>query len=274
MTTASLPRRADPVAGRHGRSISPRWSVVEHQFRFSRTYWRSVLITGVGVPLLYIVALGIGLGKLVNQHGHIDGVPYLVFVAPAFLVAASLQVASGEASWPIMGGFKWVRTFHGMAATPLSPTQVADGMTIWISIRLFTNALLYLAIMCAFGAAQRWQIVLTVPIATFAGIAFAAPVIAVAATVPPESQAFNILFRFIVTPMFLFSGTFYPISRLPEWGRVLAHVSPMWHGIELARDASIGGLPAWLVLVHVAYLLVWLAVGVTLTRWRFRVRLT
>lgn len=247
-----------------------RWSVVEHQFTFARAYWRSVLITGVITPLLYVVALGIGLGKFV---GHIEGVRYLVYVAPAFLVAAALQTASAESSWPIMGGFKWVRTFHGMAATPLTPTQIADGMALWISLRLLLNAAIYLAIMSTFGAAQRWQIVFVVPVATFAGIAFAAPVMALAATVPSESQAFNMLFRFVVTPMFLFSGTFFPISRLPEWGQWLAHISPMWHGIELARGAAIGGLSASSAVVHVGYLLAWLVVGVALTRWRFRVRL-
>ena len=261
-TTYTLPRRAPG-----------RWSVVEHQFTFARAYWRSVLITGVLTPLLYVVALGIGLGTLVNQHGHIDGVPYLVYVAPAFLVAAALQTAAGESSWPIMAGFKWIRTFHGMAATPLTPTQIADGMALWLSIRLFINAVLYLAIMSTFGAAQRWQIVFVVPVATFAGVAFAAPVMALAATVPSESQAFNILFRFVVTPMFLFSGTFYPISQLPEWGQWLAHISPMWHGIELARDAAIGGLPFSTVLGHIGYLLLWLVVGVLLSRWRFRVKI-
>ena len=82
------------------------------------------------------------------------------------------------------------------------------------------------------------------------------------------------LFRFVVTPMFLFSGTFYPISQLPEWGQWLAHVSPLWHGTELARDAGIGGLSAASVVGHVAYLVLWLAVGLALARWRFRVRLT
>jgi lipooligosaccharide transport system permease protein len=82
------------------------------------------------------------------------------------------------------------------------------------------------------------------------------------------------LFRFVVTPMFLFSGTFYPIDQLPRWGQWLAYVSPLWHGTELARDAAIGGLSLLPVLGHLAYLLLWLVVGVSLARWRFRVRLT
>jgi lipooligosaccharide transport system permease protein len=105
-------------------------------------------------------------------------------------------------------------------------------------------------------------------------MAFAAPVAAMSASLRSEGQAFNMLFRFVVTPMFLFSGTFYPISQLPEWARVLAHVSPLWHGTELARDAGIGGLSLAAVLGHIAFLLVWLVVGVALARWRFQVRLS
>jgi lipooligosaccharide transport system permease protein len=259
-----------PTAARSG-SI---WTVVEYNALAARRWWRSVLIVGLVTPLLYVLALGVGLGTVVNRHGTGQlGVPYLVFVAPAFLTAAALQLATGEATYPIMGGFKWVRTFHGMAATPLRPTQICDGSLVWITIRVIANALVYLAVMAGFGGTQRWQVLYAVPAATLTAMAFAAPVAALSATVSSEGQAFNVLFRFIVTPMFLFSGTFYPISKLPEWGRWLAYVSPLWHGTELARDAAVGGLSATAVVTHVAYLLVWLVAGVALARWRFQVRL-
>jgi lipooligosaccharide transport system permease protein len=128
-------------------------------------------------------------------------------------------------------------------------------------------------ILVLFGGAERWQIVFAVPAATLTGAAFAAPVMALAATAQSEGQAFNVLFRFVVTPMFLFSGTFYPVTRLPEWGQWLAYVTPLWHGTQLARDAGIGGLSGLAVLGHVLYLLLWLVVGMALTHWRFRVRL-
>jgi lipooligosaccharide transport system permease protein len=238
----------------------------------TKAFWKSALITGVTNPLMYVLALGVGLGTVVNRNSHTLGVPYLVFVAPAFLTAAALQIAAGEASFPVMAGFKWHRTYHGMAATPMRPSQIADGTLVWISIRLFVNSALYLGIMACFGAAHRWQVVFAILAATLTGAAFAAPVTALAATVSSEGQAFNILFRFVVTPMFLFSGTFYPISQLPEWGQWLAYVSPLWHGTELARDAGIGGLSALAVVGHLAYLLVWLVVGIGLAHWRFAVR--
>lgn len=165
-----------------------------------------------------------------------------------------------------------MRFFHGMAATPLTPGQISDGTLLWITLRQLVNCSVYLAIIAAFGGTQRWWVVLAIPAAVLTGIAFAAPVMALAATVRSEGQAFNVLFRFVVTPMFLFSGTFYPISRLPEWGQWLAYASPLWHGTELSRGAAIGDVGAWAAVGHVAYLLLWLVVGIGLSRWRFRVR--
>jgi lipooligosaccharide transport system permease protein len=112
-----------------------------------------------------------------------------------------------------------------------------------------------------------------VPVATLTGLAFAAPVLALSASVEAEGQAFNILARFVVTPMFLFAGTFYPISQLPAWGRWLAWISPLWHGTEVARASAIGHLSAAAIAGHLAYLAGWLVVGLLLARWRFRVRI-
>ncbi|HZZ95592.1 MAG TPA: ABC transporter permease [Jatrophihabitantaceae bacterium] len=250
------------------------WTVVEYKILQARKYWRAVVIVGLVTPLFYLLALGVGLGVVVNRNsGGQLGVPYLVFVAPAFLTAAALQVATNEAAFPVMGGFRWERLFHGIAATPLRPLQIADGVLWWITIRVSLNSAVYLAILAAFGGAHRWQVVFAVPAAVLCGMAFGAPVAALSATLRNDGQAFNVVFRFIVTPMFLFSGTFYPISQLPGWAQALAHVSPLWHGTELARDAAIGGLSSFAVLGHLAFLVVWLVVGVSLARWRFRVRL-
>jgi lipooligosaccharide transport system permease protein len=250
------------------------WQIVEHELLDARRYWRSVVVAGLVTPLLYVLALGIGLGVVVNRHSNTLGVPYVQFVAPAFLAAAALQTAAASSTFPVMAGFKWIRYYHGMAATPLTPTQIADGKLLWIGIRTLISSSVYFAIMACFGAVHRWQGVFGIPAATLTGLAFAAPVLAMSASVTAEGQAFNILFRFVVTPMFLFSGTFYPISQLPAWGRWLAHVSPLWHGTELARGAALGTVSDSTALGHVAYLLVWLVIGTGLARWRFRVRLT
>lgn len=265
MTALSLPRPADR---------SSAWRVVEYNLVVARAFWRSILIVGFANPLMYVLALGVGLGSVVDHnHSHL-GVEYLVFVAPAFLVATALQIAAQETAFPVMAGFKWIRTYHGMAATPLTPQQICDGQLISVAIRIFAVSTLYLAIMASFGGTARWQVVFAVPVATLTALAFASWVLALAAWVESEGNAFNLLFRFVVTPMFLFSATFYPISQLPRWGQYLAYVSPLWHGTQLAREAAIGGLSAASVAGHIAYLLAWLVPGVLVARWRFFLRLT
>jgi lipooligosaccharide transport system permease protein len=248
--------------------------VVEYNVRSARRYWRSLVINGLATPLLYVLALGVGLGTVVDRHrDQALGVPYLQFVAPALLTAAGLQIAAGDATYPVLGAFRWERTFHGMAVTPLRPREICDGTLLFIALRVSVNSAVYLAIMACFGATRSWWAVWCIPVATLTAMAFAAPLVAVAATVESDAGPFNAIRRFIVTPMFLFSGTFYPISQLPHWGRWLAWISPLWHGTQLARGAALGGSDGAAVVGHVAYLAAWLVIGLLLARWRFRLQL-
>jgi len=246
---------------------------MEHQSFIARRMWRSAVITGLLVPLAFILAMGVGLGTVVDANNDPLGVPYLVYVAPGLLTAAALQMATAELAWPLMSGFHWTRQLHAMAASPISPAQVCDGLLLWLGLRLTVTLAAYLGIVAAFGGTQRWWVLLAVPIAVLTALAFGSNVAALTATVANEGNAFNIVFRFVVTPMFLFSGTFYPITELPDWCQWLAYISPLWHGTEVARAAGIGHLGGWAVLGHLAYLLLWLGVGVGLARWRFRTRL-
>jgi lipooligosaccharide transport system permease protein len=250
------------------------WQIVEHEWLDAKKFWLGIVVAGLLAPLLYVLSLGIGLGTVVNNHTNALGVPYVQFVAPAFLVAAALQTATASATFPVMAGFHWVKYFHGMAATPLTSRQICDGKILWIALRVFVSSTIYFAIIAAVGGVHRWQGVLAIFAGTLCGLAFATPVLAISASVKPEGQAFNVLFRFIVTPMFLFSGTFYPISTLPGWGEVLAYISPLWHGTELARGAALGNLSDLAALGHIGYLVAWFVAGVALARWRFRVKLT
>lgn len=247
------------------------WAVVEYNLLAARRFWRPLVIGGIVMPVLTAASLGIGLGQVVDSEQL--GVPYFQFVAPALIAAAALMSATGEATYPIMAGFKWMRHFHGMGATPLTPRQICDGELLWISLRVAVNSALYLGILACFGGVHRVAMLLAVPVATLTALAFAAPVLALSASVEAEGQAFNVLQRFVVMPMFLFSATFYPLSQLPQWGRWLAWVSPLWHGTEVARDTAIGHLSTAAVAGHLAYLTVWLVVGVVLARWRFAWRL-
>jgi len=105
------------------------------------------------------------------------------------------------------------------------------------------------------------------------GMAFSAPLVAFSAAQEREGGAFSAVFRFVVLPMTLFSGTFFPISQLPRVIQPLAWISPLWHGTELARGTALGTVGIWSAAGHVAYLVALLLVGVRLSRWQFRVRL-
>ena len=251
------------------------WHVVEYQYRTTKRFWVGLLTGSVVTPVMYVLALGVGLGTVVDAHsGTVQGVPYLQFVGPAFLAAATTQIAGGMASYPILGGFKWLRTFHAMAATPLTPAQICNGQLLWMAIRLSFDATVYLGVIAAVGGVRHPGALLAIPIAVLLGLAFAAPLTAWSAFIENEGSSFNVVRRFILVPMFLFSGTFYPISRLPEWARWLAYATPLWHGTELCRGVAIGGLSAASVAIHLGYLVILFIAGTALAQWRFRLRLT
>jgi lipooligosaccharide transport system permease protein len=251
----------------------------------TRPYFKIAALSQLGSPMLYLLSLGIGLGSIVNARSGAQslGTSYLSFLAPALIAATALQVAVGEATYPILfSGFKFQRIYFAMNATPLTARQIASGVLSWIAARAAFSATLYLVVVACFGGVRSVGALLCVPIATLGAMALAAPIAVYSSTVEIERGGFAAIFRFLVMPMFLFSGTFYPVSALPEWGQALAWLSPLWHATELARWASLGSLhlgsgvgqvgPAAL-LGHVAFLTALTVAGVLLTGWRFRVRL-
>jgi lipooligosaccharide transport system permease protein len=252
----------------------------------ARRYFKISAFTQIGAPVLYLLSLGVGLGSVVNKGPGASslGTGYLSFIAPALIAATALQVAVMEATYPILhGGFKYQRIYFAMNATPLSARQIADATITWIAARAGLSALLYLIVVACFGGIRSVGAVLCVPVAALGAMALAAPIAAYSASVENEGGSFAAIFRFLVTPMFLFSGTFYPISTLPEWARVLAWISPLWHATELSRavalgplhlHSGVGRLGATAALGHLAYLLALTAIGVLLTARRFERRLS
>jgi lipooligosaccharide transport system permease protein len=251
-----------------------------------RRYLKVSLMSQLLAPIAYLLALGVGLGGVVNHNGGASnlGTGYLSFIAPALVAGTALQIGVGEATYPILhGGFKYQRTFFAMNATPLTSRQIAGWTVCWMALKIAVSAAIYLAIVACFGGWRTFGAVLCIPVATIGALALAAPLAAFSATVRDEGNSFAGIFRFVLMPMFLFSGTFYPISVLPHWFRVLAWISPLWHATELSRwlslgslhlHSGIGSLSAGLALVHLLFLVVPTVVGIKLTLWRFDVRLT
>jgi lipooligosaccharide transport system permease protein len=226
-----------------------------------RRAWRGTVITSVINPVFYLGALGVGLGSIVNKSGGQPlGVPYLDFVAPGMLAAAAMQIAAGEATWPVMASFRWTRQYFAMQATPLGVRDIFLGHQLYMASRVAATSAIYLVIITAFGAVDSWLAVFTLPVVVLLGLAFTVPTAAYAATQNSDG-AFVPYNRFIIVPMFLFSGTFFPVTRLPlplEW---LAYATPLWHGVNLCRELTLGNVDLLGAVGHVAYLLAFVVAG-------------
>lgn len=226
-----------------------------------RRVWRGTVVTSIINPVFYLGALGVGLGTLVNKSGGQPlGVRYLDFVAPGMLAASAMTIASAEASWPVMGSFRWTRQYYAMHATPMGPRDIVLGHQLWMTARVAATSAVYLAVIAAFGGINSPLGILALPSAVLLGAAFTAPFAAYAAT-QDNDAAFVPVNRFVIVPMFLFSGTFFPVSRLPlplEW---VAYATPLWHGVDLCRELTLGSVHPLRALGHVAYLLVFVVGG-------------
>ena len=226
-----------------------------------RRYWRSSALGSVLEPVLFLAAMGLTLGTLVDRGpGLPGGVGYLAFLAPGLLVAAAMQTATGESSYPVLGAIKWDRIYEAVLATPARAADLVTGHLLYVAFRVTTSAAAFLVVLVLFGAAESPLVVLALPVALLTGLAFAAPVTAMAARLE-EDAAFAALQRFLVVPLFLFSGTFFPVTQLPvalEW---FAYATPLWHGVTLARDLALGTVDAGAALLHTGYLALWVAAG-------------
>lgn len=240
--------------------------VFEHRFLQYRRTFRSSIFTSFISPVLFLTAMGLGLGSYVSNGSALGGVPYLVFLAPGLLAATAMQSASFEATFPIMSGLVWNRVFHAMYATPITPRDIALGNLAWIVARLTFITSIFTLVIVLFGAAESPLIVFAIPAAVLTGMAFAGPIAAFSATQKTPNK-FTAIFRFGITPLFLFSGTFFPISSLPTALQALAWLTPLFHGVALTRGLSLGTIADEPIAaaIHVIYLTTLAAVGAWLT---------
>ncbi|HVM69741.1 MAG TPA: ABC transporter permease [Gaiellaceae bacterium] len=242
----------------------------EHFLAQYRRVWRGTIGTSLLNPLLFLAAMGIGLGTLVDASPNAPaGVRYLDFVAPGLLAAAAMQTAATESSFPVMAAMRWSRTYHAMLATPLRIRDVLLGHQLFVATRVLVASAAYLGIVAAFGSVKSPLGLLVVPVAVLLGAAFAGPVMALAATVE-NGAAFPPMFRFAIMPMFLFSGTFFPVERLPLLAEWVAYATPLWHAVALSRSLTLGAPEVLPALGHVSYLALWAVAGAMLAAWRYR----
>ncbi|MEI9906771.1 MAG: ABC transporter permease [Actinomycetota bacterium] len=204
-------------------------------------------------PLLFLVSIGLGVGALVSDNlgpSGIDGVSYLTFIAPALLATSAIQGSMDEVVFPTLDGFKWGRIFYGMNSTPQSGKTIAQGVFLAAMLRTLIGTTVYSILLYIFAS------YLAIPIALFAGASFGAVLLAAAAHIENEDIFFTIIGRFLLGPMFLFSGTFYPLDTLPLVLRFFGWISPLWHATELGRYATYGhSISGVMVVTHILFLL-------------------
>ena len=252
-------------------------SLAARQLRFwltdYRRTWRGSIFSSVLSPVLFLSAMGLGLGTLVVAHSKARlGVSYLEFLAPGLLAATAMQTAVGECTYPVFGSVKWNRTYQAAAASPLRPADIFHGHVLFCTLRLVMNCTIFMMVAALFGAITSRGAVLALPVAVLTGLAFATPIEAWAVTRTRDSS-FAMIYRFGMIPMFLFSGTFFPVSQLPSWLQPVAYLTPLWHGVVLCRALSLGVATAGTALGHIGYLAALAIAGIVAGNRAYRRRL-
>jgi lipooligosaccharide transport system permease protein len=231
-----------------------------HALSFRRT-WRATISTAFLSPIFFLLSIGVLLGKLVDSsNAALGGLSYMEFVAPGLLAAVAMQVGANEGMYPIMAGIKWLRTYHAVVSTPVRIAELVLGTLGWTAMRVFVAATIFTAVAAVGGALESPLAVLAPLGALLCGLAFFAPISVVGAA-SDEDFWFPTITRFVIVPMFLFAGTFFPVSQLPDWLEPIAWVTPLWHGTSLCRDLATGNVDALPTLAHVGYLAAILVVG-------------
>ncbi|MGH8946117.1 MAG: ABC transporter permease [Acidimicrobiia bacterium] len=234
-----------------------------------RRTWRGTVITSFVNPILFLAAMGAGLGALVDDGSGELAIPYLVFVASGLMAATAMQNGAGDGSFPVMAGILWRKNFHGTITTPLGPEDIIWGRLLWGLARLTFVLVIFAVIAVLFGALDLMPALLAIPPSVLTGLAFTSCITAWTLT-QEDGRSLSTLFRFLIVPLFLFSGTFFPISQLPGFLEPIAYVTPLFHGVEAVRKIALPGVDESIVTslplgVHIAYLLVMAAIGVYLS---------
>ena len=253
------------------------WQVTEYRLVEVSKWWVSVVLFGIGTPVLYLFSIGLGVGALVQANtggAGVDGVPYLTFLAPALLATAAIQGAQDESTFPVINGFVWGKGFFAINSTPITGTDIANGVMGLAVIRTFLTTGIYAMILVLFSATTFDRIIPMYLVACVSALCYAAVMMGASGFVKIDGHFVEIIQRLIIMPMFMFSGTFVPLESMPIYLQVFGWVSPLWHATDLSRAISYGHeIPGWLVLVHVLYLLALAVIGMLLSYRQFNKRL-
>jgi lipooligosaccharide transport system permease protein len=248
MVTMALARRSTAVTSRNISAL-----------RGGSAYWL-VILSGFFEPLLYLLSIGIGVGKLVGDLTLPNGqtVSYAAFVAPAMLASSAMSGALAETTFNFFGKIKYMKLYDGVLATPVRPIEIALGELAWAMVRGAIYSAGFLVIMVAMGLTSAGWALLAFPATLLVGFAFGGLGMALS-TFMRSWQDFDLMGSVQYT-LFLFSGTFVPPSSYPSFFQVVVELTPLYHSVELVRAVTTGSA-GWSTLGHAAYLLAAMVLG-------------
>lgn len=268
MTSPALRARVVPPPLLFGRGAK---YLLERNFLVYRRVW-VIVFSGFFEPLFYLFSIGVGIGELVGRVTGPGGVlvEYEAFVAPALLGSAAMNGAIYESTFNIFFKLKYGKIYDAILATPVQPSDIAVGEIAWSLMRGAIYAGGFLVVMATLGYMPSMWGIVALPAAILIGFAFAA--VGMAATTFMKSWQDFDLVNLVVLPLFLFSGTFYPLSVYPSGFQVFTRFSPLYHGVELIRALTLGVFD-WSIAAHVGFLLAMGAIGVAITARRLKILL-
>lgn len=244
-------------------------AVIERGFKVIRNQNWVVIVSGFFEPVFYLLSMGMGLGALIGTVTGPGGRPisYAAFIAPALLATSAMNGAIYDSTWNVFFKLRFAKLYQGMLATSLGPLDVAAGEIFMALFRGFLYALGFTGVIAVMGLATSWWALAMIPVALLIALGFAALGMAVTSyfTTFQQMDWINIA----LLPMFMFSATLFPITVFPEPVQWFVMALPLWHGVELMRQLSVGHFEA-ATLVHLGYFLVMSVLGVAFTTRRLR----
>lgn len=245
-------------------------AVLERHLHLYRRLWRGTVFSSFVLPALSLLSIGLGVGSYV---GDVEGTSYLAWVAPALLVSTAFQIGINESTFGILTDLEWVGGMHVMRTSPVRIRDMIAGWLLYVLAMTGLAVVAFVLVGWVFGALHPNALPAAIAVGALVSLSVALPTTAFSATVR-NTEYFQLLSRFVMIPAMLFSGTFFPVSALPLALRPIAWVSPLWHGVELFRGATVDVPPAWPVVVHIGYLLLWAGLGFVWAHWQLRRRLS
>jgi lipooligosaccharide transport system permease protein len=257
----TLARRT--FAGRALKAGNQTGAVVRRDFMALRTTNALAFLTGFVEPVLFLLAFGYGVGGLIGTV-EVNGepIPYAAYIAPALLASSAMNGAIFDSTFNVFFKMHFMRIYEAMMSTSLSAFEVALGQIAWAMLRGGAYAVGFLVVVGLFGLITTPWALLAIPAAVLVAFAFASIGMAITSYMK-TFQHLNWV-TFALLPMFLFSGTFYPITVYPEWLQAIIVALPLWQAIAMTRGIMLGQLD-WALLGHTAYFVVLVGLGLLFT---------